>query len=236
MGHLDASGWSAASGRSTLRRHRQGGYPLRRGAVDDKGWTPQPGRVPEAAPRQGPARPDVILLRRRRGGHHEFGIDTWWDHWDKIDCEYALNRGGTFNVQGAGCSTRACRRRRRSRAACTCGTGTAATVHAAARQCRHAPRAGAKIGPGSRRCGSTRPRASSSRGCRHQPAEQRAVHAPRGPGVQETLRGDQHPLQLHAAHLRWCPHHQGGFRENVIPAERKRSWTCARCPMRTSRV
>jgi len=102
MGHLDVVGverskWTV----DTFAATAKDGYLYGRGAVDDKGMDAANLAVFLKLHREKvPLDRDVILLAEAgEEGTSQFGIDYLVaHHWDKIDCEYALNEGGTFNV------------------------------------------------------------------------------------------------------------------------------------------
>jgi acetylornithine deacetylase/succinyl-diaminopimelate desuccinylase-like protein len=104
MGHLDVVGvererWTVDPFAALVKD----GYLYGRGAEDDKGMVAANLAVFLRLKRENvPLDRDVIFLAEAgEEGTSEFGIDYLVaSHWDKIDCEYALNEGGTFHAEG----------------------------------------------------------------------------------------------------------------------------------------
>lgn len=102
MGHIDVVGversrWTVEPFAATVKD----GYLYGRGAEDDKSMDAANLAVFLKLHRdQTPLDRDVILLAEAgEEGTSQFGIDYLVaHHWDKIDCEFALNEGGTFHV------------------------------------------------------------------------------------------------------------------------------------------
>jgi acetylornithine deacetylase/succinyl-diaminopimelate desuccinylase-like protein len=100
MGHLDVVGverskWTVDPFAAVIKE----GYLYGRGASDDKGMDAANIEVFLQLHRlKVPLDRDVILLAEAgEEGTSQFGIDFLVEkHWDKIDCEYALNEGGDF--------------------------------------------------------------------------------------------------------------------------------------------
>jgi acetylornithine deacetylase/succinyl-diaminopimelate desuccinylase-like protein len=100
MGHIDVVGverdkWTIDPFAAIVK----GGYLYGRGSSDDKAMDAANLEVFLELHRQKvPLDRDVILLAEAgEEGTSQFGIDFLVDkHWDKIECEYALNEGGSF--------------------------------------------------------------------------------------------------------------------------------------------
>ena len=101
MGHLDVVGverskWTVDPFGAVIKD----GYLYGRGAEDDKGMDAANITVFLKLDRdKAPLDRDVILLAEAgEEGTSQYGIDYLvTNHWDKIDCEYALNEGGLFH-------------------------------------------------------------------------------------------------------------------------------------------
>jgi acetylornithine deacetylase/succinyl-diaminopimelate desuccinylase-like protein len=104
MGHIDVVGversrWTVDPFAALVKD----GYLYGRGAEDDKSMDASNLAVFLKLHRdKTPLDRDVILLAEAgEEGTSQYGIDYLVaHHWDKIDCEYALNEGGTFHVVG----------------------------------------------------------------------------------------------------------------------------------------
>jgi acetylornithine deacetylase/succinyl-diaminopimelate desuccinylase-like protein len=102
MGHIDVVGversrWTVEPFAATVKD----GYLYGRGAEDDKSMDAANLAVFLKLHRdKTPLDRDVILLAEAgEEGTSQFGIDYLVaQHWDEIDCEFALNEGGTFHV------------------------------------------------------------------------------------------------------------------------------------------
>jgi acetylornithine deacetylase/succinyl-diaminopimelate desuccinylase-like protein len=103
MGHLDVVGvvrdkWTVDPFAALIKN----GYLYGRGAEDDKAMDAVNLVVFLKLHRDKvPLDRDVILLAEAgEEGTSQFGIDYMVDkHWDAIDCEYALNEGGRFHIE-----------------------------------------------------------------------------------------------------------------------------------------
>jgi acetylornithine deacetylase/succinyl-diaminopimelate desuccinylase-like protein len=228
MGHLDVVGverskWTVDPFAATVKD----GYLYGRGALDDKGMDAANLAVFLKLHRDKvPLDRDVILLAEAgEEGTSEFGIDYLVaSHWDKIDCEYALNEGGTFNVLGgklqyAGVqTTEKVPRGLRVVARGTSGHGSMPRLDNAV---THLAAAVAKIG-------AWQPQMRLNETTREFFARLAAISTPEqaallghleDPAVQEKLRATS---ILYNSMLRTSVVPtiiKGGFRENVIPAE-----------------
>lgn len=104
MGHIDVVGversrWTVDPFAALVKD----GYLYGRGAEDDKSMDASNLAVFLKLHRdKTPLDRDVILLAEAgEEGTSQYGIDYLVaHHWDKIDCEFALNEGGTFHVVG----------------------------------------------------------------------------------------------------------------------------------------
>src|SRR5262245_6858565 len=103
MGHLDVVGverdkWTVDPFAAVIKN----GYLYGRGASDDKGMVAANLEVFLQLHRlKVPLDRDVIFLAEAgEEGTTQFGIDFLVEkHWDKIECEYALNEGGEFTLK-----------------------------------------------------------------------------------------------------------------------------------------
>ncbi len=103
MGHLDVVGverdkWSTDPFTPTV----QEGYLYGRGSTDDKGMDAANLAVLLRIKREKlPLDRDIIFLAEAgEEGTSQYGIDFLVEkHWDKIECEYALNEGGLFHSE-----------------------------------------------------------------------------------------------------------------------------------------
>jgi acetylornithine deacetylase/succinyl-diaminopimelate desuccinylase-like protein len=106
MGHIDVVGverdkWTV----DPFSAMTKDGYLYGRGSSDDKAMDAANLEVFLQLHRQKtPLDRDVILLAEAgEEGTSQFGIDFMVaQHWDKIDCEYALNEGGSFHLSPDG--------------------------------------------------------------------------------------------------------------------------------------
>jgi acetylornithine deacetylase/succinyl-diaminopimelate desuccinylase-like protein len=103
MGHIDVVGverdkWTVDPFAAVIKD----GYLYGRGAADDKGMTAANLVIFLQLHRQKvPLDRDVIFLAEAgEEGTTQFGIDFLVEkHWEKIDCEYAINEGGDFGLR-----------------------------------------------------------------------------------------------------------------------------------------
>jgi acetylornithine deacetylase/succinyl-diaminopimelate desuccinylase-like protein len=103
MGHLDVVGvernkWTVDPFAAVIKE----GYLYGRGASDDKGMVAANAEVfLQLARLKVPLDRDVIFLAEAgEEGTTQFGIDFLVEkHWEKIECEYALNEGGDFPLK-----------------------------------------------------------------------------------------------------------------------------------------
>ena len=228
MGHLDVVGvernkWTVDPFAAVIKD----GYLYGRGSSDDKGMVAGNLEVFLQLHRQKtPLDRDVIFLAEAgEEGTSQYGIDFLVDkHWDKIECEYALNEGGEFPLKDgklfyAGISTT--EKVPRGLNLIAHGSSGHGSMPRLDNAVTHLAAAVAKIGnwqPPARLNETTK--AFFARLAQiSPPAEARLYRRVLDPKVQEQLRASNIRLNSMLRTSIVPTIIRGGFRENVIPAE-----------------
>jgi acetylornithine deacetylase/succinyl-diaminopimelate desuccinylase-like protein len=228
MGHLDVVGverdkWTVDPFAAIIKD----GYVYGRGSSDDKGMTAANLEVFLQLHRlKVPLDRDVIFLAEAgEEGTTQFGIDFLVEkHWDKIECEYALNEGGDFPLKNgrlfyAGVSTT--EKLPRGLNLIANGSSGHGSMPRLDNAVTHLAAAVAKIGnwqPPMRFNDTTRVFFDGLAKI-SPPAEARLYRNVNDPKVQERLRTSNIRLNSMLRTSIVPTIIRGGFRENVIPAE-----------------